>query len=152
MKNFESYHVIPFLLAYLSLNNSYNFNTPVINITKTVYSIISLAPLIGVLALTDSDSVEHLLLVLSYAFAQRSLGSLVVLNNDKPPKVTLSNYLHIVFLISILMLVYNKKINIAFFDLEDFSNKKKTDTFISDKNYLILLPRKKLVSSCASST
>ena len=112
MKNFESYHVIPFLLAYLSLNNSYNFNTPVINITKTVYSIISLAPLIGVLALTDSDSVEHLLLVLSYAFAQRSLGSLVVLNNDKPPKVTLSNYLHIVFLISILMLVYNKKINI----------------------------------------
>jgi hypothetical protein len=111
MRNFESYHIIGFLLAYLSLNNKYSIQIPKISITDTVYTLLSVSPMIAVLSTTNSQSFEHLLLVLSYIFTERSLSSLITIDN-KSTNVKFTNYLHMVFVISLLLLIYNQKFNI----------------------------------------
>ena len=111
MRNFESYHIIGFLLAYLSLNNKYSIQIPEISITDTVYTLLSVSPMIAVLSTTNSQSFEHLLLVLSYIFTERSLSSLITIDN-KSTNVKFTNYLHMVFVISLLLLIYNQKFNI----------------------------------------
>jgi hypothetical protein len=112
MRNFESYHIIGFLLAYLSLNNKYLVQIPKVSITDTVYTLISVAPMVAVLTTTNSQSFEHSLLVLSIIFTERSLSSLITIDNNNSTKVKLTNYLHMIFIISLLLLVYNQKVNI----------------------------------------
>tara|TARA_B110000977_G_C11090636_1_gene496731 strand:- start:1021 stop:1479 length:459 start_codon:yes stop_codon:yes gene_type:complete len=113
MKNFESYHIIGFLLAYISLSNSHTVVVPKIQTTTAVYAMVSLAPLLGILSTSDSVSIEHLLLVLSYACTERALGSLIVLNDSKHTKVGVTNYLHMIFTVSILILIYTQRINVS---------------------------------------
>lgn len=109
MKNFESYHVLGFILAYLSLHNNYVVSLPEMKASLFTYGLLSIAPFVGVLS-TDVSSLEHVLLVLSYAFTEKAIGSLIVMEDKQ--KAVLSEYLHIVFVISILMLIYNRKLNV----------------------------------------
>ena len=112
MRNFESYHLIGFLLAYFSLERSYAINVPHLKVTNFVYTAVSSIPFFTVLVNTNSESLEHLLLVLSYVFTERSLGALVTMDNSNSTKLQMSNYVHMIFLISMLILIYNKTLSI----------------------------------------
>ena len=112
MKNLESYHIIGFLVAYLSLYQHTLLQLPQITLQKPIYLLCALAPLFMVASSSDCSALEQLVLVLAYAFFIRGISTIVYLKNENPTIVTLENYGHMVFLISILMLIYNKKTNI----------------------------------------
>ena len=112
MKSLESYHIVGFLVAYLSLYQHQVLQLPQITLQKQIYLLCALAPFLMVVSSSDCATLEQLVLVLAYAFFIRGISTVVYLQKEKPTEVTLENYGHMVFLISTLMLIYNKKTNI----------------------------------------
>lgn len=108
MKNLESYHILGFILAYLSLYNNYKLPESSLNVSNNVYNLIALAPFFVFVSQADANNLEQLLLVLSYAASAKALGNMF--DSSKPLKI--EHYTHMVFIISLLMLIYNEKLNI----------------------------------------
>lgn len=139
MKYLESYHVVGFILAYLSLYQSYEITASEIKIQQNIYLLCALAPLLIMVSSSDSAALEQLVLILAYAFTIRSVSTLLYFKDmqTKPQKSNIEHYAHMVFLISILMLIYNRKINVygAYVGMCGFS-------------ILSLLSRKVTVSFC----
>lgn len=108
MKNLESYHILGFILAYISLYNNFKLPETSLSISNNVYNLIALAPFFIFASQADANNLEQLILVLSYASTIKALGNLF--DSSKPLK--LENYTHMVFIISLLMLIYNEKINL----------------------------------------
>ena len=109
MKNLESYHILGFLLAYVSLYNNYKLPNISLNVSNNVYNLIALAPLLVFASQADANSLEQLVLVLSYASAARALENMF--DTSQPLKI--ENFTHMISIISMLMLIYNEKLNIT---------------------------------------
>ena len=147
MKSLESYHIVGFLIAYLSLYDHHMLQLPQITLQKQIYLLCALAPLLMVASSSDCGTLEQLVLVLAYAFFIRGISTIVYLKNEKSTEVTLENYGHMVFLISTLMLIYNKKTNLygsyaamaAFSTLSLLSNKVTLSFCVHDYILLHLL-------------
>ena len=107
MKNLESYHILGFILAYLSLHNNYKLPELSLSLSNNVYNLFALAPFIIFASQADANNIEQLILVLSYASTVKALGN--IFDSTKPLK--LENYTHMIFIISLLMLIYNDKLN-----------------------------------------
>ena len=108
MKSLESYHILGFVLAYLSLYNNYKLPETTLSISKNVYNMIALAPFLIFASQADANNLEQLILVLSYASTVKALGNIF----DTSTPLKLESYTHMIFVISLLMLIYNGKINI----------------------------------------
>ena len=109
MKNLESYHILGFLLAYVSLYNNYKLPNISLTVSNNVYNLIALAPLLVFASQADANSLEQLVLVLSYASAAKALGNMF--DSSQPMKI--ENYTHMICIISVLMLIYNEKLNVT---------------------------------------
>lgn len=116
MRTLESYHILGFIVAYLSLYKSYELTLPDIKIQNNVYILCAIAPLLALCGSTDCNSLEHLTLVLAYAFFIRGMSVMFALKSDPKYKIEIENYAHMIFIISLLMLIYNNKVqfNIAY--------------------------------------
>ena len=144
MRTLESYHIVGFILMYISLHKQYSFKSSELKIHANIYLLASIAPFIVLAASSDSNSIEQLMLVLSYMSTIQALSSIFNFQNEQVIKVKLENYAHTMFVISMLMLMYNKKIAvqigylimIAFSILSLLANKTTINFGIQD--YIIL--------------
>ena len=151
MSKFESYHIIGFVLAYISLYYKSTIKMPQIQTSQFAYILTALLPLFAVIGTTSADSLEHISLVLSYAFAQHAVGNIIKINEISEPlnpsnkkSATISQYMHMTFLISVLMLIYNGKVNMymgyallfAFTTFSFMNNKINTSNALRD--YVII--------------
>lgn len=112
MKSLESYHILCFIIAYMSIYQTIPVQAPELKIPRNIYVCIALAPILWLASSTDSSALEQLALVCSYGFFIRACSTMIHLAKDTKTNVSFESYAHMVTIISILMMIYNKNINV----------------------------------------
>lgn len=108
MKTFESYHIVSFFIIYFALTNSSPLTIPHLVLPSLFLQIAAVLPVLALIFSSNTDSLEHLLLICSYFSFIRSFSSPKLTSSTSCQKpLTLDTFIHGFFLASILILMYN---------------------------------------------
>lgn len=129
--DFQSYHIIGFLLAYFSLFHVADVWIPQIWNSKPMFYIIFGLQLFYFTFDGWSKYIEQYIIMLTYAFFYKALTHMVSVNDKKQISATKDKYIHVQFVITTLLLIYQQRIDLYsayllmfFFSILGFSNRK----------------------------